>query len=386
MSSLLIRGVAVVGFSFSNLLFPEGVAPEVTVSQELYRTDPGHQRPPETPTRSVVGGNQLPTPVQKLVAATVEADSNVGLNATPCHQSRRPSVVPNSSGGVDGLGRKRPSRIRTPEKRGLIELAATMCHTHWLVRGKGKFIAALYEAWKKNNRKISEDAITKLLDCEMKQRDEEIAADDTSGRDVRHGTYFDHLDVLREHAKGFEALAVENRGKRKKKATAQQTTKQGAKNNLARSYSLKQQTIELSDDDSGDSEAFEGEEEGTLAVDSGDLSISSSQRTTRPNSTLRRAKKKQRKEKGLSLIAISKSINRLARTTEDGGADLATAMRSGNLGDELNLKQLVENSQRETAERLEAFEKALEERQKATDEKIERILGLLAAVAKKDGA
>ncbi|KAF2183854.1 hypothetical protein K469DRAFT_710229 [Zopfia rhizophila CBS 207.26] len=353
----------------------------IQATVELLATPVRHAQPPGPP-------GQVPVAAEALVAATVEADSQAAITPADIrHQARSQSVDPDSSGDEDAANRTRVpgKRIRTPDKRGLMELAAVMCHTELQYQGKGKFIKKLRKRWiDKGGLPFTIDLITKWLDRELKQRDEEIANDDTSGSEIRHGSFFSHLDVLRERFK----LVAEEKGKRKKKSSAQQEAKKRAREALIRAYSTRSTPVELP----SDSSSSEGEEdsnvEGRSASQAADSEASTSQ-SSRLNTTLLSARKKQKQAQVAGYELISKSINRLARSTEDGASELARAVRGSQSQDDspnsLDFKKFMEDGQRETVERLEAMEKLAEERQKAIDEKIDRILGLVASLAAREG-
>jgi hypothetical protein len=115
--------------------------------------------------------------------------------------------------------------------------------------------------------------------------------------EVRHGTYFDHLDAVRERLAWCKEQAEGSKGKRKKRLTAQQTGKQHAKSSLALSYANKPAAAVVAED-IFDSSGGEGE--GAGSDPELQMLTESSQRagtrsaSTHSNSTLRSANKKRR--------------------------------------------------------------------------------------------
>jgi len=275
-----------------------------------------------------------------------------------------------------------------------METAATICHTHLNPKasrttalanqsqGKVQFIQKLQELVVAQVRTISVDAITKFLNREMAARDTEIEEDDTSGREIRHGSYFTHLDELRERFKYCRDEELANKGKRKKVLTPQQTAKVAAKNSLQQSYAARVSAMPtiVSDDSSEASEAAgdvelsdEDEERGqSVAVSQSDRSVSS-----RSNSTQQSIRKKQKLTTDLGVMAMAKSIKRLARATEEGAANLAEAARGGGRD---NVRKLIAESQSELNSRLQAFETKVAKQYKGLDNKFNSIIAAIASM------
>lgn len=365
--------------------------PETSMNSTLSAATPGRALQPQN-----VIDSQLTTPLRELLRTTVEADNQQQEDGS---RPRRPSVGPTSSGDEDRQGRVRKTRIQTSEKRSLMLAAANLVHTHYKNRGKGSFIKKVVDSWAIENRKISQDSFDKFLYREMKQRDGEIENDDTSGREIRHGEYFEHLDIVRDTIKRVDQEAAEARGKRKKNTTARQAAKLRAKESLALSYSEKL-PVEISDSLSEGSEGENSQETPEVTTQS-EYEGPATRSGSRTPSTLRSARKKQKKEKQLAAEALGESIKYLAEENRSGAAELASALR-GSLGERStdqgsDLKRFVEESYRETAERLEALErlaeereKAAEERQKAAEERQkaseDRILALLSRLVGGEGS
>ncbi|KAF2675597.1 hypothetical protein K458DRAFT_411122 [Lentithecium fluviatile CBS 122367] len=243
-------------------------------------------------------------------------------------RTRRPSGGPNSSGDETTRGHSRRARITSKEKRSLVEIAGNMCHEHLQIRGKTKFYQQLRYTWVASNRE-----------------------------------YFEHLDALRDRYAYLKEQSALAKGKRKRAQTEQQTLKMLAKESLAKAYGNKTPVevdidVSLSEESDDDVEGvIEGVEvaEGVVETSEpppslgGDSSSPASSRSrTKDPTTLRSAKKKIRLQRELANYSIGKSIDRLARATEDGATEPSLASRSGLRGESSSdlseLKRFVEDT------------------------------------------
>ncbi|KAF2193334.1 hypothetical protein K469DRAFT_690938 [Zopfia rhizophila CBS 207.26] len=180
------------------------------------------------------------------------------------------------------------------------------------------------------------------MDREVAQRDEEIANDDTSGSEIRYGSFFDYLDILRER---FKLIALA-KGKRKKNSTAQQDAKKRAQEALTRAYSTQNTSLEIPLEGSSSEGEEDSDTEDYSTSRTADSEASTSQ-SSRLNTTLLSAKKKQQQAQITSFKLISKSIASLGKSTENGASELAEAIRkSGNpstLPNSSDFKKFIED-------------------------------------------
>jgi hypothetical protein len=144
---------------------------------------------------------------------------------------------------------------------------------------------------------ISVDAITMFVDQEIEARDQKIKdGKDNPGKDPWHESYFTYLDTVQERLVWCKEQEDTNRGKCKKRLTAQQTGKQQAKSSLTRSCSQKPGIKEVLGDSSSGSDSDSDRPRSALRSAS-----------TQSSSTLRSARKKQRKNNDMGLLLSSVS-------------------------------------------------------------------------------
>ena len=342
---------------------------------------------------------QPPPEFHDIVSDTIEADMHIDITLESSRRSRSPSAGPDSSGDEDARGHKRRNRILTQEKKDLMLLAANVCHVKLQARGRDKFWKFLVNTYEEQGgRKIVWSTAKTFFLKEIAKRIEEKENDDTSGREIRHGEYFEHLDMLINRIQLLDQEMKDKSEGRRKLITEQQSAKERAKENLGRSYSQKRQAEDIIDISSSTSEEVSGdeedEEEGADAngqdraaniatiPDVENLtpgrperahSASARPRSTNNSRSRGRQPKKQKQDEGLF-----KMINRLARATEGGASELASAIKeiakepvtpsstSGNgsrTTDQPGLIQQINEVREETAQRLQMLEDRQEERQ-----------------------
>ena len=188
----------------------------------------------------------------------------------------------------------------------------------------------------KDNQDILLDAVTKFLDGAISDRDFEVEQDDTLGKEIRHGSYWEHLDAIRERLAWTIEEQRRNAGKRKKKTTPQQSAKQVAKEGLAKAYSDKPVEV-VGVEDSSDSSEDDGDTARSVSV-----TRSAASQSAQSSSTLKSARKKARQQANASADALSKSIRALARATEGGASEMAAAV--GAFGGSADLRSFVEQT------------------------------------------